>query len=79
MGPEIWKNRPYSYTSDTWAIGCLLYELAALAVPFEARSMSELRYKVEARGAGGRGEGGGCRREGEAEREGGRGERRSGR
>ncbi|KAG2431324.1 hypothetical protein HYH02_013452 [Chlamydomonas schloesseri] len=46
MGPEIWKNRPYSYTSDTWAIGCLLYELTALAVPFEARSMSELRYKV---------------------------------
>jgi hypothetical protein len=32
MGPEIWKNRPYSYTSDTWAIGCLLYELMALAV-----------------------------------------------
>ncbi|GLI64257.1 hypothetical protein VaNZ11_007459 [Volvox africanus] len=46
MGPEIWKNRPYSYTSDTWAVGCLLYELAALSVPFEARSMSELRYKV---------------------------------
>ncbi len=46
MGPEIWKNRPYSYTSDTWAVGCLLYELAALQVPFEARSMSELRYKV---------------------------------
>ncbi|PNH00180.1 Serine/threonine-protein kinase Nek4 [Tetrabaena socialis] len=46
MGPEIWKNRPYSWTSDTWAIGCLLYELTTLAVPFEARSMSELRYKV---------------------------------
>ncbi|KXZ44006.1 hypothetical protein GPECTOR_75g730 [Gonium pectorale] len=46
MGPEIWKNRPYSYTSDTWAVGCLLYELSTLSVPFEARSMSELRYKV---------------------------------
>lgn len=46
MPPEIWKNRPYSFTSDTWALGCLLYELSTLSVPFEARSMSELRYKV---------------------------------
>eukprot|EP00201_Polytomella_parva_P011603 CAMPEP_0175073940 /NCGR_PEP_ID=MMETSP0052_2-20121109/20920_1 /TAXON_ID=51329 ORGANISM="Polytomella parva, Strain SAG 63-3" /NCGR_SAMPLE_ID=MMETSP0052_2 /ASSEMBLY_ACC=CAM_ASM_000194 /LENGTH=341 /DNA_ID=CAMNT_0016341963 /DNA_START=37 /DNA_END=1059 /DNA_ORIENTATION=+ len=46
MPPEIWRNRPYSFSSDTWALGCILYELAALSVPFEARSMSELRYKV---------------------------------
>ena len=46
MPPEIWKSKPYSFTSDTWALGCVLYEMATFAVPFEARSMQELRYKV---------------------------------
>jgi len=46
MPPEIWKNRPYSFTSDSWAMGCILYEMATLKVPFEARSVNELRYKV---------------------------------
>ncbi|CAG9466460.1 unnamed protein product [Pedinophyceae sp. YPF-701] len=46
MPPEVWKNRAYGYSSDVWALGCLLYEMATFTVPFEARSMSELRYKV---------------------------------
>ncbi|KAF5837626.1 kinase-like domain-containing protein [Dunaliella salina] len=46
MPPEIWRNRPYGFQSDSWALGCLLYEMATLTVPFEARSMNELRYKV---------------------------------
>ncbi|GAX80415.1 hypothetical protein CEUSTIGMA_g7854.t1 [Chlamydomonas eustigma] len=46
MPPEIWKNRPYSFTSDSWAMGCILYEMATLKVPFEARSVNELKYKV---------------------------------
>lgn len=35
-GPCIWLQ----------ALGCLLYEMATHSVPFEARSMNELRYKV---------------------------------
>ncbi|KAJ9517846.1 hypothetical protein QJQ45_004112 [Haematococcus lacustris] len=46
MPPEIWKNRPYAFFSDTWALGCILYEMATFTVPFEARSMNELRHKV---------------------------------
>ena len=46
MPPEIWKNRPYSFTSDSWAMGCILYEMCTLKVPFEARSLQELRNKV---------------------------------
>jgi len=46
MPPEIWKNRPYGFQSDTWAVGCLLYELLTLKVPFEARNINELRTKV---------------------------------
>ena len=27
MSPEIFKNKPYSYKSDVWALGCVLYEM----------------------------------------------------
>ena len=46
MPPEVWKSRPYAFPSDVWALGCMLYEMATFTVPFEARSMSELRYKI---------------------------------
>eukprot|EP00798_Chlamydomonas_sp_ICE-L_P011207 gene11207-18827_t len=46
MPPEIWRNKPYGFTSDSWAMGCLMYEMATLKVPFEARSMNELKTKV---------------------------------
>mmetsp|Transcript_41658 Transcript_41658/g.79602 ORF Transcript_41658/g.79602 Transcript_41658/m.79602 type:complete len:516 (+) Transcript_41658:462-2009(+) len=46
MPPEVWKSRPYSFSSDTWALGCVVYELATFTVPFEARSLEELRYRV---------------------------------
>lgn len=46
MPPEVWKNRPYSFSSDAWALGVCLYEMCTLGVPFEARSLPELRQKV---------------------------------
>lgn len=33
MPPEIWKNQPYSYSSDSWAVGCLMYEMMTFRVP----------------------------------------------
>ena len=32
MPPEIWKNQPYGFSSDSWAMGCLLYEMMTLKV-----------------------------------------------
>ena len=34
MSPELCNNTPYSYKSDVWAVGIVLYELATLRQPF---------------------------------------------
>lgn len=30
MSPEVCQSKPYTYTSDVWALGCILYELCTL-------------------------------------------------
>ena len=30
MAPELWQQKPYSTTTDLWALGCCLYELITL-------------------------------------------------
>ena len=34
MSPELCDNKPYSYKSDVWSVGVVLYELATLRQPF---------------------------------------------
>jgi len=46
MSPEIWRRRPYNKKSDIWSLGCLLFELATLKHPFEARDERSLAEKV---------------------------------
>merc|ERR1719272_2905407 len=46
LSPEICMEKPYSYASDIWALGCILYELAALRVPFDASSLQSLVQKI---------------------------------
>ena len=47
MSPEIWNNLPYNEKCDVWALGCLVYELAALSVRFKSYSMVDLARKVK--------------------------------
>ncbi len=42
LSPEIFQGRPYSTKSDIWSLGCILFELVALRVPFEARDFHSL-------------------------------------
>ena len=42
--PEIWEQNPYDYKCDIWSIGCILYEMTTLHVPFLGLNMQEL-YK----------------------------------
>jgi NIMA (never in mitosis gene a)-related kinase len=44
--PEIWEDKPYSYKSDIWSIGCVLYEMTTLSPPFKAPDMKGLHRKV---------------------------------
>lgn len=46
MSPEIFKNKPYSYKSDVWALGCVLYEMTSLNHAFDATSLNGLAQKI---------------------------------
>ena len=40
--PEVWRNEPYSYKSDLWSIGCVIYEMCELRPPFNGNDLDEL-------------------------------------
>ncbi len=46
LSPEIIENRPYSFKSDVWSLGILLYEMCTLAPPFNANSIPNLALKI---------------------------------
>eukprot|EP00898_Chlorokybus_atmophyticus_P001405 jgi/Chlat1/2265/Chrsp17S02573 len=46
MSPEIFLGEPYSFKSDVWAIGCVMYEMLTLRHAFEAANLNNLAMKV---------------------------------
>lgn len=44
--PEVWKDKPYTFSSDIWSLGCVIYEMAALDPPFMASDMQSLFKKI---------------------------------
>jgi hypothetical protein len=48
MSPEMINEMRYNEKSDIWALGCLLFELCALAPPFEANNQLALAVKINA-------------------------------
>jgi NIMA (never in mitosis gene a)-related kinase len=46
LSPEVCQEKPYTWPSDMWAMGCVLYELCALKVPFDASNISSLVQKI---------------------------------
>ena len=46
ISPEIIENRPYSFKTDIWSLGALLYELCALEPPFKANNLQFLALKI---------------------------------
>lgn len=46
MSPEAISNIHYNYKTDIWALGVLLYEMTQKTLPFLAKNVSELYYKI---------------------------------
>ena len=46
LSPEIVENKPYSFKSDVWSLGVLLYEMCALEPPFNGKSIHELALQI---------------------------------
>lgn len=46
LSPEIIRSEGYSFKSDIWSLGVLLYEIAALQPPFNAASLHQLAQKI---------------------------------
>lgn len=47
LAPEIWDNKIYDYKCDIYSLGVVLYELAALKLPFEGSSLHDLYRRVK--------------------------------
>jgi len=46
LSPEIIESSPYSFKSDIWSLGVLLYEMCALQPPFNATSLHQLAQRI---------------------------------
>ncbi|WIA15886.1 hypothetical protein OEZ85_012635 [Tetradesmus obliquus] len=46
MSPEVITHRPYTFASDMWALGAVLYEMAARRPAFDARGLPQLVVKI---------------------------------
>ena len=46
MSPEVCESKPYTFKSDVWSLGCVLYELCTLEHAFQADNLLGLVYKI---------------------------------
>ncbi|GAX83099.1 hypothetical protein CEUSTIGMA_g10525.t1 [Chlamydomonas eustigma] len=46
MAPEIYEEEPYSFKSDVWALGCVMYEVLTGRPAFAADNLSRVVIKV---------------------------------
>ncbi len=44
--PEVCESKPYSFKSDMWSLGCVLYEMCTLQHAFNSSNLLGLVYKI---------------------------------
>lgn len=47
MSPEVITHRPYTFASDMWALGVVLYEMAARKPAFDARGLPQVGHRCQ--------------------------------
>ena len=48
LSPEIIQGEQYSYKSDVWSLGVILYRIASNDFPFNAANLAQLALKITA-------------------------------
>lgn len=46
ISPEIVENKPYSFKTDIWSLGVILYEMCTLKPPFNAINLPALAMRI---------------------------------
>ena len=46
MSPEVCESKPYSYKSDIWALGCILYEMCTRKHAFDSTNLLGLVFQI---------------------------------
>ena len=47
MSPEVIREEEYDYATDIWSLGCLVYEMAQLHVPFQGDNLWLLGINIQ--------------------------------
>ena len=46
LSPELCEDKKYDYSSDIWALGCVLYEMCTLRHAFNGSNMAAVVLKI---------------------------------
>lgn len=46
VAPEIWRQQPYTTNSDIFSLGCSIYEYATLLLPFNGKTIDDLKTQI---------------------------------
>jgi serine/threonine protein kinase len=47
LSPDIIRGDAYSFQTDLWSFGCLIYEMAQLKVPFDGETLNNVRNNIQ--------------------------------